>query len=271
MRRGKRKGAVTLVGAGPGAPDLITLRGLMALRRADAVVYDELVDRRLLAVAPSGALRVDAGKARGRRSLGQEQIQRRMASLARRGLEVVRLKGGDPYLFGRGGEEREFLEARGVKCAVIPGVTSALAAPGAASIPLTHRDEASMVAIVTGHEGEQKGGLPVDWPLLARWTGTLVVLMGVRGMEDYTRRLLEGGKDPKTPAALIEEGTTGSQRVTRGTLGDIAAKARRRRVRSPAVVVVGAVAAHPRTTSRGARSPRPTSSGGRRSPRSRRA
>ncbi len=264
MRHARRSGVVTLVGAGPGAPDLITLRGLMALRSADAVVYDELVDRRLLDVAPPGALRVDAGKGRGRRAMSQEQIERRMVSLARRGFAVVRLKGGDPYLFGRGGEEREFLEAQGVRCAVVPGVTSALAAPGAAGIPLTHRDRASMVAIVTGHEGERKGGPPVEWDLLARWPGTLVVMMGVKTLGDYTRRLIERGKDPKTPAAVVEEGTTGEQRATFGTLAEIAAKARRRRVKSPAVVVIGEVAAPS-----GAR--RPRFSGGRRSRRRPRA
>jgi uroporphyrin-III C-methyltransferase len=259
-----RPGVVYLVGAGPGAPDLVTLRGLALLRRADAVVHDELVDRRLLGVAPPGALRLDAGKARGRRTLSQGAIQRRMLALARRGLTVVRLKGGDPYLFGRGAEEREFLEGRGVRCAVVPGVTSALAVPGAAGIPLTHRDFASMAAIVTGHEGDRKGGLPVDWDLLARWPGTLVVLMGVRNLGDYTRRLREGGMAPETPAAVVEEGTTEGQRATRGTLATLAARARRRRVRSPAVVVIGRVAA--------ASAPRrPTPSGGRRSRLPRRA
>lgn len=263
MSRGGRKGSVWLVGAGPGAPDLITLRGAMALRRADAVLFDELVDRSLLDVAPAGALRIDAGKGRGRRTMSQEQIQRMMAALARRGLTVVRLKGGDPYLFGRGAEEREWLEARGIRCVVVPGVTSALAAPGAAGIPLTHRNRASMVAIVTGHEGDRKGGHPVDWNLLALWPGTLVVMMGVKTLGHYTRRLMEGGMDPGTPAAVVEEGTMEAQRATYGRLGDIAARARRRRVRSPAVVVIGAVALPPTR--------RPRSSGGRRSRRRPRA
>lgn len=270
MKRGNRSEIVYLVGAGPGAPDLITLRGLMTLRRAGAVVHDELVDRRLLDVAPPGALRIDAGKGRGRRTLTQEQIQRKMEDLARRGLTVVRLKGGDPYLFGRGAEEREFLEARGVKCVVVPGVTSALAAPGAAGIPLTHRDKASMVAIVTGHEGGRKGGLPVDWDLLARWPGTLVVLMGVGTLGDYTRRLIARGMDPTTPAAVIEEGTLEGQRATHGTLGDMASRARRRNLRSPAVVVIGEVAGASIVSSRRRTRP-PTPSGGRRSPRRPRA
>lgn len=254
--RKRRRGIVYLVGAGPGAPDLITLRGLALLQGADAVVYDELVDRALLETAPPSALRIDAGKARGRRAMGQEAIQRRMLALAKRGLTVVRLKGGDPYLFGRGGEEREFLERSGVRCEVVPGVTSAIAAPAAAGVPLTHRDRSSMVAVVTGHEGDRKRGRPVEWSLLARWPGTLVVLMGVGSLASYTRRLMDGGMDPKTPAAVVEEGTMEGQRATFGTLRSIAAKARRRRVRSPAVVVIGRVAR------------RPTPAGGRRSPRS---
>ncbi len=256
-------GTVYLVGAGPGDPGLITVRGRELLARADAVVYDRLAPAELLDACPPAAERHYVGKAAGRHSLDQAGICRLLADLAARHQVVVRLKGGDPFLFGRGGEEALYLAERGIPFEVVPGVTSALAVPAYAGIPVTHRGVASSLAIATGHgaraEDEPEPGAarpaepgahaaagtfeeaPVDWAAVARGADTLVVLMGVGALERITGDLLAGGKDPATPAAVIERGTTPGQRVVTGRLSDIAARARTEAVKPPALLVVGKV------------------------------
>lgn len=224
---------VTLVGAGPGDPGLITVRGLEALRSADVVVYDRLVAAELLEQAGPAAELIDVGKAPGRHTMPQAAINALLIDRARRGLNVVRLKGGDPFLFGRGGEEVRALDEAGIPNAVIPGVTSALAVPAAAGIPLTLRGASSSVSIVTGHAGAQDS-LRAD---------TLVILMGVAQLAATATKLIAGGRNANTPAAVIESGTTLRQRVVTGTLQTIARRSADANVRSPAVIVIGEVAA----------------------------
>ena len=236
-------GSVALVGAGPGDPDLMTVRGLAVLRRADVVVYDRLIDPRLLDEAPACARRVFVGKARGAHTLPQGEINALLIAHARRGRRVVRLKGGDPFVFGRGGEEAGALAAAGISFEVVPGVSSAVAAPAAAGIPLTHRGVASSFAVVTGHECEEHGVDRVRWAHLATAVDTLVILMGLEHLPRIATALLEAGRAGDTPVALVERGTTSSQRVVVGRLDSIATLAEAASVRPPAVIVVGDVVA----------------------------
>jgi uroporphyrin-III C-methyltransferase/precorrin-2 dehydrogenase/sirohydrochlorin ferrochelatase len=233
-------GAVCLVGAGPGDAGLLTLRALVCVANADAVVHDQLVDESVLRLVRPDARMRYVGKVPGRHSLGQAEINQLLIDLARQGLAVVRLKGGDPFVFGRGGEEALALREAGVPFAVVPGVSSALAAPAAAGIPVTHRGHASAVTIVTGHECE--AGARVDWEAHARSGATLVVLMGTRDLEAIAERLLAGGRRPEEPVALIERATRAGERVLRATLATLVEVARAADLRSPAVIVVGAVA-----------------------------
>lgn len=239
-----RPGTVFLVGAGPGAPDLVTVRGLNALRRADVVVYDALVHPELLANAPSDAERVYAGK-RGYcvGSTLQETIHEVMANRARAGLTVVRLKGGDPCVFGRGGEEAEYLAERGIPVEIVPGVTTAVGACAAAGIPLTHRDETQAVTLVTGHFDPDSPDCKLDWAALAR-AGTLVVYMGLRHLDAIAARLIENGLATDTPAAVICRGTLPDQQVIESPLYLLPATARTAGAAAPAVIVVGEVVAH---------------------------
>ena len=232
-------GRVILVGAGPGDPELITVKGLRWLRRADVVVYDQLVNPSLLDEAPAGALRIFAGKSAGRHCLDQSAIDAIMIHHAEAGRLVVRLKGGDPFVFGRGGEEIVACALAGVAVEVVPGVSSAIAVPGAAGIPVTHRGLASSFAVVTGHEDPSKAGPAVDWERLATAVDTLVILMGVATLPRIAARLLTGGRHADTPAAVIHRGTTEAQRTVTGTLADIAERAAD--VPSPAVIVIGEV------------------------------
>src|SRR5436305_11831347 len=234
-------GKVFLVGAGPGDPELITLKGLRSLRKADVVVYDRLICPDLLDEAPSQARRVFAGKASGHHSMKQKEINALLITYARRGCIVVRLKGGDPYVFGRGGEEALALAQAGVPFEVVPGVSSAIAVPAHAGSPVTHRDYASSVTIVTGHEGHGHAAPAVNWEALAQLGGTLVVLMGVKALPDFTRRLLEAGLTADLPAAVIQEGTTSRQQTVTGTLADIAERALAAGLSSPATTVIGNV------------------------------
>ena len=241
------RGIVYLVGAGPGDPELITLRGLRRLRQADVVVYDRLVHPDLLAEAPPGAERIDVGKApgwvhrkggsrSGRPPASQEAIHALLVDRARAGRRVVRLKGGDPFVFGRGGEELLACAAAGVPCEVVPGVTSAVGVPTAAGIPLTHRGVAASFAVVTAHRAADLDD--VDWPALAR-VDTLVVLMGVARLPYVTAALVRAGRPRATPAAIVERGTWEDERIVTGTLADLAEGAAAAGVRSPAVIVVG--------------------------------
>jgi uroporphyrin-III C-methyltransferase len=236
-------GKVFLVGAGPGDPELITLKGLRSLRKADVVVYDRLICLDLLDEAPSQARRVFAGKASGRHSMKQQEINALLITYARRGCIVVRLKGGDPFVFGRGGEEALALAQAGIPFEVVPGVSSAIAVPAYAGIPVTQRDLVSSVTIVTGHDQQSSGSSGVNWEALATLGGTLVILMGVEMLSHITQRLLSGGLNPDTPAAVIQQGTVPQQRVVKDTIVGIAERAWAARITSPAVVVIGAVVA----------------------------
>ena len=233
------RSCVYLVGAGPGSCDLITLRGLSVLRSADCILYDDLIDERLLDAAPKEAERIDVGKRSGRSALSQDEICELLAVKAKQYSRVVRLKGGDPFIFGRGGEEAEFLAARSIAFEVVPGVTAAVAAGDFAGIPLTDRKLASSVTFVTGHRAEGKSA--VDWTKLAQAGDTLVIYMGVETIEDAARQLCAGGRGAEEPAAFVESAATPRQRTIVGTLGDIALKIRQAEGHSPAILIVGRV------------------------------
>lgn len=240
---GAAPGHVWLVGAGPGDPGLITVAGLAALRRAEVVLYDRLAPHELLSEAPRGALLLDAGKAADSHAMTQEQINAALIEHGLAGQRVVRLKGGDPYVFGRGGEEAMALVEAGVPCTVIPGVTSAIGGLAAGGVPVTHRGVATSFAVITGHEDPTKPETQVDWARLATAVDTLVVLMGVGRLEEIARALIDGGREASTPAALVEQATTPKQRTVTATLATIADAAQREGVRAPALLVVGQVAA----------------------------
>jgi len=235
-------GRVYLVGAGPGDPGLLTLRGKEVLARADVVLYDALANPRLLDFAPAAAVKVLVGKRHGRDGTEQHSIEASMISSAREGRTVVRLKGGDPFIFGRGGEEAEACRCADVDFEVVPGVTSAIAAPAYAGIPLTHREHSSLVTFVTGQPGGSREGYDLDWEMLARGGGTLVFLMAMTRMGEISRKLIESGMAEDTPAAAVRWGTLARQRTVTGTLADIAAKAKAELARPPVILVVGAVA-----------------------------
>jgi uroporphyrin-III C-methyltransferase len=235
----RAQGKVHLVGAGPGDPGLITARGLELLRRADVVVHDRLVGPELLHEARPGAELVDVGKGAGHAALSQEEINRLLVDRARRGLGVVRLKGGDPFVFGRGSEEVEACREHHVQVEVIPGVSSAIAAPAAAGIPVTARGIARSFAVVTAH---QAGAEVPDVAALAA-VDTIVVLMGRASLDQLAGQLIAAGRDPETPAACIQSATMPSQRVTRATLATIAGAAERDGLEAPVVTVIGEVAA----------------------------
>lgn len=232
---------VYLVGAGPGDPELITLKGLRCLHTADVVVYDRLVSPSLLDEAPAQAKRVFVGKEPGCHSMKQEEINALLIKHARQGHIVVRLKGGDPFVFGRGGEEALALANAGIAFEIVPGVSSAIAVPAYAGIPVTHRDHTSSVTIVTGHPHHASPG--PNWEMLAKLEGTLVIMMGVEALSQITQQLLDAGLSPETPAAVIQEGTLPQQRVVTGTLLNIADRASAVKIKSPAVTVIGAVVA----------------------------
>ena len=236
-----RPGTIYLVGAGPGDPELITVRGLRVLKEADAVVYDRLVSPELLAQARADAVVEYVGKLPGQPSRAQKEISALIIRLAREGKSVCRLKGGDPFVFARGAEEVQAAAAVGVAWEVVPGVTSALAAPAAVGIPVTQRGVASAVTIVTGHEDPTKPEPQVDRRAVAALPATLVILMGVTNLPVIATRLIAGGRDAAEPAAVIERGAAPGQQVVRGTLGDIAGRVERQGITNPAVAVVGPV------------------------------
>ncbi|CTP87750.1 uroporphyrinogen-III C-methyltransferase [Xanthomonas graminis] len=236
-----RPGTVTLVGAGPGDPGLLTLNALQALRNAEVVLHDRLVSAAILELLPASAERIDVGKSASGRSVRQEQIHALMLEHARRGRRVVRLKGGDPFVFGRGGEELEYLRAHGVPYAVVPGITAALACAAYAGIPLTHRAHAQSLRLVTAHCKESFDTL--DWTALAQERQTLAVYMGVAGLDTVRERLLRAGRAADTPFALVENGSRPQQRVVVGTLADLPDTARAHQVGAPALLILGEVAA----------------------------
>ncbi len=234
------RGKVYLVGAGPGDPKLLTLRAAELLAKADIVIYDRLVGASILKLAPKTAKKVYVGKRSGKHEVPQDKINGLLVKAAGEARTVVRLKGGDPFLFGRGGEEAEILQENGIAFELVPGVTSAIATPEYAGIPLTHRDYASSVAVVTGHRAGDSG-IPVKWDKLASSVDTIVVLMGMESLEAIVQKLMAGGLDPKLPVAVVEQGTTKRQRVLIARLDAIVGETKKNDVKPPAVVVIGKV------------------------------
>jgi uroporphyrinogen III methyltransferase / synthase len=236
----EKQGKVYIIGAGPGDPGLITVKGMRCLKEADVIIYDHLVSEEIIRQAKDSARFIYAGKKGGAHTLPQDEINRRLVEEAHRGHVVARVKGGDPFIFGRGGEEAETLANAGIPFEVIPGVSSAVAVPAYAGIPLTHRGYTSTLAFVTGHEDPTKDESDIDWKTLAG-IGTLVFLMGVKNLHYITSNLVAYGKGGDTPAALIRWGTTEDQETLTGALSDIARKAEDRKFSPPAILVVGDV------------------------------
>ena len=237
-----KQGKVYLVGAGPGDPGLITVKGAQALAAAQVVVYDRLLDPSLVGLAPALAERVFVGKERGRQALTQVEINALLVAEGSAGRTVVRLKGGDPFVFGRGGEEALALAEAGVRFEVVPGVTSAVAAAAYSGIPVTHRGISTAVTIVTGSEDPSKGETSTDWSALAKTGGTLVVLMGWAALQGIAKILQDNGMDSSTPVALVQWGTWNRQRTVTGTLADIAAKGTEAGIGAPVITIIGEVA-----------------------------
>jgi uroporphyrinogen III methyltransferase/synthase len=235
-------GTVYLVGAGPGDPGLLTVRAVELIAAADVVLYDRLIPPEALAHARADAEVVYVGKEGEGPQFPQDDTHALLLEHARAGRTVVRLKGGDPFVFGRGGEEALVLAAAGVPFEVVPGITAGVAAPAYAGIPVTHREVASGVAFVTGHEDPAKPGSAIDWPALARFPGTLVFYMGVRTLPRIAERLVAEGRSPEEPVAVVERGTLPGQRTLLATLGDVAERAAQEQLRAPAITLVGAVA-----------------------------
>jgi uroporphyrin-III C-methyltransferase/precorrin-2 dehydrogenase/sirohydrochlorin ferrochelatase/uroporphyrin-III C-methyltransferase len=231
---------VHLVGAGPGDPDLLTVKALRLLQGAEVVVYDRLVSPAILELVPAGATRIYVGKANGRHTLPQDEINALLVRLARTGHSVVRLKGGDPFIFGRGSEEAEYLARRGIAFEIVPGVTAASGCTAGFGIPLTHRGLASGVRFVTGHSRDN-GELELNWASLADPDTTLVIYMGLASLPKISRRLVEAGLPPDTPAAAIASGTTPGQTLCRGTLVDLPQRTAGTTLKAPVLIVIGRV------------------------------
>lgn len=234
-------GRVYLVGSGPGGLGLMTHRAAEVLEMADVILYDQLPGDEIISSLPEEAEKIDCGKFGGDHKLEQDEIEALMVSKAVEGMTVVRLKGGDPFLFGRGGEEMETLRSHGIEVEMVPGVTSAIAVPECVGIPVTHRKYASQVTFVTGHEDPDKPQSAHDWEWLAAAPGTIVILMGVKNLPFIAASMMAYDRDPSTPVAIIERGLRPDQRVTVGVLGTIASLAKERKVRPPAVIVIGDV------------------------------
>ena len=234
-------GKVYLVGSGPGGEGLLTMRARAVIDAADVILYDQLPGEEILASLPARAEKIDCGKYGGKHTLEQDEIESLIVDRAQKGMIVVRLKGGDPFLFGRGGEELETLRRAGISVEMVPGVSSALAVPASVGIPLTHRKYASQVTILTGSEDPTKPGPALDWQLLAKSRGTIVILMGVANLGKIADALIRNGKAIDTPVAIIERGLRKDRRVTTGSLATIADDARKNEVKPPAVIVIGDV------------------------------
>ncbi len=230
---------VYIVGAGPGDPELLTLKALKLIREADVILYDELIgdDIKELLKKESRAMLVDVGKRSGKHRKKQEEINRLLVEYGRKHEKVVRLKGGDPFVFGRGGEEIEILAENKIEFEVVPGITSAIAVPAYAGIPVTHRRFDPALIFITGKQERER----LNWDALARLNATIVMLMGVSSLKENAERLIKHGKSPDTPVAVIEKGTTEKQRVIKGKLSDIAEIAEREKVEAPAIIIIGEV------------------------------
>lgn len=236
-------GKVYICGAGPGDPKLMTVRAMELLKSCDVVLYDRLVGQEIVDQIPESAEKVYVGRAVGDPTTHQKRTNELMVRHAKKKKSVLRLKGGDPFIFGRGAEEAEYLLERGVQFEIIPGITSAIAGPAYAGIPLTHRRYSSAVAIATGHEGvDNKGEVSVDWKRLPGAVDTVVVLMGIGQLEQISKDLIKGGMKKNTKIAIIENGTTAKQRVVMGTLATAARVAAKSEIKPPAIVVIGKVA-----------------------------
>lgn len=234
-------GKVYLVGAGPGDPDLITVKALRLVREADVILYDRLIPESLLGEARDGAELIDVGKTPTKHRFSQDEINRLLLEHSTQGRVVVRLKGGDPFIFGRGGEEALVCHEAGIPFEVVPGVSSAFAVPAYAGIPLTHRDRSSSFTVITGHEDPTKPETSIPYEVMARSRGTLVILMGVKQMPDIVARLIEAGLPEDTPAAMIENGTMQGQRVIVGTARTLPELAEAADIQPPAITVLGEV------------------------------
>lgn len=232
-------GKVYLIGAGPGDPELLTLRAVRLLKQADVIVYDNLVSSGVLDFVPATAERIYAGKRRNEHTLRQEQINSLLVKLAGEGKQVVRLKGGDPFIFGRGGEELQTLAASGVAFEVVPGVTAASGVSSYAGIPLTHRDYAQCCMFVTGHLKD--GSADLDWPSLVRLKQTVVIYMGLGGLPEICQQMMAHGAAPDLPIAVVQDGSIVTQKVVTGTLADMPEKVRQAGLKSPCLTIVGEV------------------------------
>jgi len=242
---------VHLVGTGPGDPDLLTVRALRLIERAELVLYDNLVAEPILALLPPAAQKIYVGKRRSAHALQQSEINALMVELARGGRSVLRLKGGDPFIFGRGGEEMQALQAAGVPFEIVPGITAAIGAAAFTGIPLTHREHAQACTFVTGNL--QDGSLDLDWPALARPNQTLVVYMGLMALPLLCTRLIEHGRSPDTPAAVIQHATRPDQRIVVATLASLAGQVHAAGLKAPTVILIGEVVAlHPEFVCRAA-------------------
>lgn len=236
-----KTGKVFLIGAGPGDPGLLTIKAKECIEAADVVVYDYLASPLLLKYAPKRAEVIYVGKKGGDHTLSQDKINLLLIEKAKQGYDVARLKGGDPFVFGRGGEEAQMLLSNGVPYEVIPGVTSAIAAPAYAGIPVTHRDHASFVSFITGHEDPTKEDTSMQWDVYAKSNATLVFLMGVKNLENIVKHLVENGKPVDTPIALVRWGTTPEQQTVTGTLETIVERVREAKLKSPSIIIIGHV------------------------------
>jgi uroporphyrin-III C-methyltransferase len=234
-------GKVFIVGAGPGDPKLITLKAVEAIKSSDVVLYDRLVSKKIIAMIPKKAEKMYVGRDVGDDYKHQDTTNDLMVKFAKKNKNVVRLKGGDPFIFGRGGEEAEFLREHKVKYEIIPGITSGIGSAEYSGIPLTHRDFASSVVFVTGHEDAKKTQGVVDWKKLAKAVDTIVIMMGLSRLEIISKKLISGGLDKNTPVAVIQNGTTDEHRMIKGTLSNISKKVKEANIKPPTIIIVGKV------------------------------
>lgn len=239
----KKYGKVYLAGSGPGDPDLLTVKtkNLLDNDEIDVIIHDQLPGDSILKMIPNNKEKINAGKYSGLHLLSQEEINKLLIKKAKEGKNILRLKGGDPYIFGRGGEEAEELSKEGIEFEVIPGVTSAIAAPAYAGIPLSHRNNNSMILFITGHESNNKNCCNVDWKYVAKFDGTIVILMGYKMIEKNCNELIKNGMSINTPVAVIENGTRYNQKVVIGKLNTISIKSKEENIKPPAVIVIGNV------------------------------
>jgi len=234
-------GKVYLVGAGPGDPNLITLRAIEVIKKADVVLYDRLVSKKILNMIPKRAESIYVGRAVGDDTSHQDNTNELMVKFAKLKKSVVRLKGGDPIIFGRGGEEAELLKSYNIKYEIIPGITSGIGSATYAGIPLTHRQFASSVVFVTGHEDPEKKSEIVKWKKLAKSVDTIVIMMGLSRIGIITKKLIEGGMDKSMPVAVIQNGTTSKQRMIKGTVSNISNKIKKNNIKPPTNIIIGRV------------------------------